>query len=236
MTLALGSVLLVACDGSVSAPASTTAESTQVPTASVGAVEGTPIRAQGDYYCTSSVTGTFQNVIVPEQATCTLTNAIVSANILAKAGASVFVLSTTTGGNIDGVEAAVVHVRAGRVGGSIHAVDGQSPGASGVRIYGGTVLTQGNITIQKMNTGTIAVTDARLLKGNIQIQENQISGRLDVLRNVVAQNLEVFVNSGAGSKTVANNRVSQKLSCKDNTAPFTGRPNQAGSVEGQCNR
>ncbi len=97
-------------------------------------------------------------------------------------------------------------------------------------------FTQGNITIQKMNTGTISIVDARLLKGNIQVQENSTATRLEVLRNQVAQNLEVFVNRGAGAKFVQTNTVSQKLSCKENTGPFTGRPNVAGDVEGQCRR
>lgn len=189
-----------------------------------------------DYDCRGSVTGTFKNIFVPEGATCTVSNATVSGNILARDRSRLFVHETRTDGNIDGVEAAVVQVRGGTLGGSIQVQDGQSPSAVGVRIYGGTVLTQGNITIQKMNTGTISIVDARLLKGNIQVQENSTATRLEVLRNQVAQNLEVFVNRGAGAKFVQTNTVSQKLSCKENTGPFTGRPNVAGDVEGQCRR
>ncbi|MCU0633389.1 MAG: hypothetical protein MUE41_00840 [Gemmatimonadaceae bacterium] len=189
-----------------------------------------------DYYCTTSVTGSFKNVFVPEGASCTLTTAVVSGNILAKQGSRLFVHETTTDGNIDGVEAAILQVRGGRLEGSIQAQDGQSAGQTGIRIYGGTLLTQGNITIQKMNTGTISITDAQLLKGNIQVQENRVGQRLELLRNRVAQNVEVFVNGGAGSKEVSGNTVQQKLSCKENTRPFVGGPNSAGDVEGQCRR
>ncbi|MDZ7632722.1 MAG: hypothetical protein U5K74_15640 [Gemmatimonadaceae bacterium] len=44
------------------------------------------------------------------------------------------------------------------------------------------------------------------------------------------------MNNGAGAKAVTRNRVGQKLSCKENTGPFTGSPNTAGDVEGQCRR
>jgi hypothetical protein len=194
------------------------------------------INTDEDYYCSSTVTGSFKNVFVREGATCTLESAVVSGNILAKQGARLFVHETTTDGNIDGVEAAILQVRGGRLEGSIQAQDGQSAGQTGIRIYGGTVLTQGNITIQKMNTGTLSITDAQLLKGNIQVQENRVGQRLELLRNRVAQNVEVFVNSGPGSKEVSGNTVQQKLSCKENTRPFVGGPNAAGDVEGQCRR
>jgi hypothetical protein len=228
--IGLTTLMLAACGETPSSPAAlafddaTPASATRL------------INTDEDFYCTGSVTGTFENVFVPEGASCTLTDADVKGNILAKERSRLFVLETTTGGNIDAVEAAVLHVRGGRLEGSIQAQDGNSAGQTGISISGGTVLTQGNITITKMNTGTITITDARLLKGNIQVQENTVGARLEVARNTVAQNLEVFVNNGSGSKAVQFNTVQQKLSCKDNTGPFTGRPNSAGEVEGQCRR
>jgi hypothetical protein len=201
-----------------------------------GAASTSFIRRSGDYYCTSSVRGSFENVIVPEGRTCTLTASTVSGNILAKDGARVYVYETTTQGNIDGVEADLVHVRAGTIEGSIQVQDGNNRSLAGVRIYGGTILTQGNITVQKMNTGTISIVDAVLRKGNIQVQDNSTATRLEILRNRVAQNLQVFVNLGNTAKLVRNNTVGSVLSCKDNQLPFTGRPNVAGDVEGQCGR
>lgn len=235
--LPLALVLLAACDA---APTSNSAPGDAAALAAseggAGGVTASRIRASGDYYCTSSVTGSFENVIVLEGRTCTLTNATVSGNILAKDASRLFVHETTTQGNIDGVEANVVQVRAGRVDGSIQVQDGNAPSAVGVRIYGGTVLTQGNITVQKMTTGVISITDAVLRKGNIQVQENTARTRLEILRNRVAQNLQVFVNAGSAPKTVRGNTVGSTLSCKDNALPFTGRPNVAGDVEGQCGR
>jgi hypothetical protein len=182
------------------------------------------------------VTGRFANVYARAGQRCTLTGAIVTGNIVAEPRARLFVYETTTAGNIEGVAPAQLHVRGGRLDGSIQAQDGVSRAEVGVRIYGGTVLSQGNISIQKMNTGTISITDAVLTKGNIQVQENTVGSALELLRNRVAQNLEVVVNRGTGAKSVVGNDVSQTLTCKDNTGRFTGGPNRAGDVEGQCRR
>ena len=239
--LAGAALLFTACADGPSSPAESTMNRTSRASSDLAASSATPagatrINADEDFYCSGTFTGTFENVYVREGATCTLTGATVKGNILAKDRARLFVLETTTGGNIDGVEAAILQVRGGRLEGSIQAQDGQSAGEVGFRVYGGTVLSQGNITVQKMNTGTISITDAVLVKGNIQVQENRTGTRLELLRNRVAQNLEVFVNSGSSAKEVAGNTVSQKLSCKDNSLPFIGRPNSAGDVEGQCSR
>ncbi len=234
-------LILAACGDSTTAPSASLSDARDASTALAGA-DASPaaavrvVNTDEDFDCRGTVTGTFKNVFVRPGDSCTLTSAVVSGNILAQDRARLFVYETTTGGNIDGVEAAVLHVRAGRLEGSIQAQDGQSAGLTGIRIYGGTILSQGNITIKKMNTGTIAITDAVLVKGNIQLQENTVGSALTVQRNRVAQNLEVFVNDGAGAKAVTRNTVSQKLSCKENTGPFIGGPNSAGDVEGQCTR
>jgi hypothetical protein len=241
LTLLATILLVTACgdgatapDASVNGGVAGLSPLTETSSASIGSA--TRFDTDEDFDCRGVVTGTFQNVYVRSGQSCTLTSATVKGNILAESRARLFVFETTTGGNIDGVEAAQLHVRGGRLEGSIQAQDGQSAGQIGVRIYGGTVLSQGSITIQKMNTGSISITDAVLQKGNIQVQENTTDGRLELLRNRVAQNVEVFVNRGAGAKAVVGNTVSQKLSCKDNTGPFTGGPNRAGDVEGQCRR
>jgi hypothetical protein len=238
-------LLATACGDSTTAPSASLSDDldaraafagSDAASASASAAPARFVSTDEDFDCRGTVTGSFKNVFVRPGDSCTLTGAVVSGNILAQDRARLFVYETTTGGNIDGVEAAVLHVRGGRLEGSIQAQDGQSAGQTGIRIYGGTVLSQGNITIQKMNTGTIAITDAVLVKGNIQVQENTTGTALKLLRNRVAQNLEVFVNAGAGAKSVTGNTVSQKLSCKDNTGPFIGGPNSAGDVEGQCTR
>jgi len=227
---------VTACDSNPTASDNNADASAQISSDEWAGLATGGVRASGDFYCTRSVSGSFENVIVPEGRTCTITRSTVSGNILAKDGARLYVFETTTQGNIDGVEADLVHVRAGSLGGSIQVQDGDNRSLVGVKIYGGTVLTQGNITIQKMNTGTISITDAVLRKGNIQVQDNRTATRLEILRNRVAQNLQVFVNTGTTTKVVRGNTVGSTLSCKDNQLPFIGRPNVAGDVEGQCGR
>jgi hypothetical protein len=187
-----------------------------------------------NFNCVGAATGTFANVFVPPGRTCRLSRSTVSGSVLAREGSRLYVSDTRVQGNIDGVEARVVQVHGGSLGGSIQIQEGSSAGEVGASVTGGTVLSQGNITIQKMTTGTIRIADVVLRKGNIQVQENSVGSRLELVRNRVAQNLQVFVNRGRGAKTVRGNTVGQTLECKENTRPFTGGPNRAGEAKEQC--
>jgi hypothetical protein len=187
-----------------------------------------------NFNCRGTVSGTFANVFVPAGATCKLQNATVNGNVLARERSRLYVSNTRVAGNIDGVEARVVQVKGGSLEGSIQIADGSSAGELGAAVYGGTVLTQGNIQIIKMNTGTIRIADVRLRKGNIKVEENSTGSSLEVVRNQVAQNIQVNKNRGSGRKVVKGNRVFQIVQCKENTSPFTGGPNAAAEAEGQC--
>jgi hypothetical protein len=219
----LGLVLLAACDENAQDPLGATSDT---PSAAISRDE--------NFNCRGTVSGTFANVFVPAGATCTLQNATVNGNVLARERSRLYVSNTRVAGNIDGVEARVVQVRGGSLGGSIQIADGSSAGELGAAVYGGTILTQGNIQIKKMNTGKIRIADVRLRKGNIKVEENSTSSTLEVVRNYVAQNIQVWKNRGSGYKTVRGNRVLQIIQCKENTARFVGGPNTAGDTEGQC--
>jgi hypothetical protein len=187
-----------------------------------------------NFNCRGTAEGSFDNVFVPAGATCRLENSTVSGNVLAREGARLHVVNTVVDGNIDGVEARAVVVEGGRLGGSIQIADGDSPGELGAAVIGGTVLTQGNIQVIKMRTGRILITDVRLEQGNIKVEENLVGDGLEVRNNDVAQNLQVFKNGGTGPKEVRDNRVRQIAQCKENSAPFTGGPNDAAEAEDQC--
>ena len=201
------------------------------PTPPGGPIE---IDTDEDYNCTATVTGNFANVFVPTGATCNLQDATVDGNVLAREGSQLYVSETQVAGNIDGVEAAVVHVEGGSLDGNIQIADGSSAGEVGASVTGGTVLTAENIQVLKMNTGTIRITDARVEQGNIQVDENVVSSSLDVVRNYVGQDLQVFKNTGNGAKVVRDNEVLQIVQCKENTAPFEGGPNNTPEAEDQC--
>lgn len=218
---------LVACGGTVDPLLERTDAS--------GVENGPDPASTDDQPCTGVVVGgTYENVTVPEGSTCTLRGVTVSGNVVALRNARLFVEDSRVDGNIQGDKAAVVHVRGGRLDGNLQMQEGVSTGELGVSITGGTVLTQGNIQVTKMRTGQIVVTDAVLEKGNLQVEENEVTTSLEIARNRVAQNLEVRKNRGGAAKVVRENTVGQKLECKENDSPFVGGPNAASEAEGQC--
>lgn len=233
LALSLTALVLAACADSPSAPS--VRESVALdPTGEV--TTAVLVNATGDYTCVTSVTGSFENIIVPDRATCTVSNATITGNVLAKDGARLRILSSTTGGDIQGAQAALVHILGGRHAGSVQVQEGSSPTATGVSITGGATFTNGNVSIEKMTTGSIVVTDAVFMNGGLKLSENVVGVRLSVLRNRMTQNLEVIDTDGLGAKTVTGNRVSQKIECLGNTLPFVGRPNAALDYDGQCTR
>lgn len=188
----------------------------------------------GDVRCTGMRSGSFDNVTVPVGATCTLENATVSGNVKALENSRLYVSNTAVRGNIQGDKASIVQVDGGRVDGNIQIVQGTSPGALGAAVTGGTVVSGGDIQIEKMVTGRIIIDGARVHNGKIQVVENSTTERLDVIGNRTGGNMQVFKNRGSGQKVVRSNTVAQNLQCKENTSPFSGKPNQAGDSEDQC--
>jgi hypothetical protein len=222
--------LAVACQGA-SGP-SLDVEGAAGPLGSDG--QGAPSNnSSSDTRCTGTLTGTFDNVVVPSGATCTLQGATVNGNVNALENARLFVSATQVRGNVEGDKASVVQVTGGTVGGNIQIKEGNSPSDLGAAVTGGTVVTTGDIQIEKMRTSRVLVSGARVEKGNIQITENDASTSLEILGNTVAQNLQVFKNRG-GNKVVSSNTAGQAIQCKENTSPFTGGPNAAGETEAQC--
>lgn len=226
--ITLGVVLLAACDMASDATGANTQRGAGT------AADPRIVSTDENFDCVETVTGTFANVFVPAGATCYLQNATVNGNVLAREQARLYVSNTYVQGNVDGVEARLVHVEGGSLGGSIQIADGSSPGELGAAVFGGTVLTQGNIQIIKMNTGSIRIADVRLEKGNIKVEDNVTGTGLEVLRSYVAQNIQVNKNRGDGSQAVRDNRVLQIVQCKENTPAFQGGPNNAAEAEGQC--
>jgi hypothetical protein len=57
---------------------------------------------------------------------------------------------------------------------------------------------------------------------------------LVVQNNQVPRNIQVFKNKGAGPKVVQFNIAGQAVQCFENDPVFTGVPNTAPTLEGQC--
>ena len=190
----------------------------------------------------TSCTGTIAqaalvNVVVPAGARCDLIGSTLSGTVQVLQGAQLYMVSSEVKGDVSGEKASVVHVSGGTVGGNINIVEGDSPNSDGVSIRAGTVVTNGNIKIQKMRTSRVVVADVIVLRGNMVIKENTTTVTLDIIRNEIRSgNLEVEKNRGTSDKLVSGNVVDGKLECRDNSMPFVGRPNEADKREGQCSR
>ena len=217
---------------------------------------GAPPAVADDTRCTGFLTGTFQNLIVPENETCILHSSLVLGNLKALPNSRLFADSDEIRGNVEGDKADLVEVydnpaTPGRslVGGNIQAHEGNE----GVLVCG-TELPRGNIQVQKFagpDTFVLIGDDGHcrarqdfgggniLTKGNIKVEENTvgvfIGDALGIDDNRVGQNLQVVKNRGPGSKTVNRNTGPGNLQCFENLPPFNGSGNTFPREEGQCN-
>jgi hypothetical protein len=194
------------------------------------------------------VFGPADNVVIAENANCTVFAAEVRGNIKALPGSQLVVLNSDIRGNIEADSPRRIGIQSTTVGGNIAVVGATGPGSP----FGTLTLTvfvcnttmpDGNIRVEKSGGGTIAVGSQlevcagnQLGKGNIEVVENSIPPNegLGVLRNSAGGNVRVLENRGPGGKLVQENQVRQDLTCRRNDPPFVGGPNAAANAEGQC--
>jgi hypothetical protein len=117
------------------------------------------------------------------------------------------------------------------------------PAGAVARIDNNTV--PGNIHVIKNSGGELQVNGniiPNLVQptipgaGNVKVEDNVIPAphRLFVQFNRTYQNVQVFKNTGTGTKFVNGNNASESVQCWENTQPFFGNPNTAPKLEGQC--
>ncbi len=211
-----------------------------------------PVASASDTRCTGNLTGTFDNVVVPENATCVLVDSLVMGNVKALSNSRLFADSNDIRGNVEGDKADLVEVydrpeepAPSIVGGNIQAKEGNE----GVLVCG-TELPSGNIQVEKFSgpdTFVLIGDDSHcgpfgggnvLAKGSIKVEENTIGvfvrDALGIDDNRVGQNLQVFKNRGPGNKTVNRNTGGGDLQCSQNSPPFNGSGNTFPNEEGQC--
>ena len=217
------------------------------------ATEPVPLAASigsaSDTECVGTLSGTFDNIVVPPGASCFLQAATVNGNVKALENSRLFFRSSTARGNIEGDNAdrvdmiQLTNAPRNLVLGSIQIKEG-----AGFARVCGTDLPNGNIQIHKMGTfvliGGLQCSELgggnTLARGNIKVEENNIVGslptlpELDIRDNNIGGNVQVFKNVGPGQKTVQDNTVGEDLQCWENGPPFVGGPNTAGKAEGQC--
>lgn len=215
-------------------------------TFSIATLVAAPPAAANDFQCVGIVTlGSFDNVVVPEGATCDISNSEIRGNVKALRNSRLLVSGgNTIAGNVEGDNAQDVQIfNRGPLpnvirGNSVFVMNSVLGSA-----VCGAVVPRGDIIIVK-SRGTIAVGGGLCAPfgggnsvelGNIKVEDTVITGlSFDVSDNKVGQNVQIFKNIGGQPKTVVNNVVGESVQCFDNAPPFVGGPNLAPKREGQC--
>ncbi len=131
-----------------------------------------PPGGDDDFVCRTTISGnTYENVVVPDFATCTLNGTTVNGNIIVGTGSTLNASDVFVDGNVQAEGSAKVTVQDNStVGGSIQVKQGGS-----------------------------AFVDRVTVDGDIQFESN--TSDLNASRNVVGGNIQVFSNSGGASIT-----------------------------------
>ena len=198
--------------------------------------------------------GTYDNVEAPAGAVCTVSGSLVTGNIRADAYAVLHVFDSTVQGDIQAETAGVIQIMGNTVWGNIQIQNGgPNPDPNVIDTFVcNNILRDGNIQIQNRTGGmVIGLGNGRnpiilaechnngntLIKGNLEIQGNIVpdARAMGVSRNLVGGNLQFQKNTGSQRfKVVENNNIGNNLQCLENDQPFTGGPNIAGKIQGQC--
>jgi hypothetical protein len=200
-----------------------------------------PAAAADDTMCSGPLTGTFDNVVVPEGDFCRLTDSLVRGNVKALRDSQLIMGNDEVDGNVEGDKASAVIVDASTVRGSIHIIEAHDPFFLSAAVFNSS-LPNGNIQIEK-GTGEVDgfalgdwnVRGNTLGKGNIKVEQNNAFFFSSITRNTVGGNVQVFKNTGPAFKIVTDNVIRENLQCKENEEPFVGQPNAVGgNAEDQC--
>ena len=213
-----------------------------------------PGAAAGDTPCIGMLSGTYDNVVVPPGATCSLIGATVNGNVKALENSKLVINGSTVHGDVDGDAADSVQLVSSSVGGNV-TITGGGPAAGALPAGGlfcttagnlceaavGDTRVGGNVHILKM-VGSIRVGSIIIPSfgvpfpfGNVQVEDNDVPSGDDLVIafNTIPHNLQVYKNTGLSSKTVFNNTAGT-IQCFENALPFAGTGNNGTKEEGQC--
>jgi len=171
-----------------------------------------PAGAQPNVNCTGTLlAGTYNNVNVPQNATCVISVGVtVEGNVTVAAGAAfVAIFSTIIDGSVSAKDAAEVVVSDGSTAMNINIV-----GTAAVELV--SVTVGGNVQISGAPVGSFIEIDQNVVTGNVTDQGNNTAGSSNII----------------GANTIGGNLV-----CVGNTpAPVDGgAPNSVGGHKvGQC--
>ena len=183
--------------------------------------------------------GTYQNITVPEGATCVLEHSVVLGNVTARERSRLTMFNVRVEANVHALKAdflgiSAVPIGAGTVGDNIHVQGADSPNALFSVFINQIEVKRGNIHVEQNNAGGIGVINNTVELGSILIQNNHAGFFNSIRDNRVGADVIVIGNSGPGAKAVQNNYLPGKVICFRNDEPFVGGPNFGQSAEGQC--
>jgi hypothetical protein len=157
--------------------------------------------------CTGTITGSHDNVVVPQGATCTINDASLNGSVYVQRGGGVTISGRTY------------------INGNVQSEDG----GAYVRTTGSSVTIGGNVQI-KYNFQSSSFQSGTTIQGSLQYVEN--TGFLSVSGVFIGSDLQLFSNTGGAS--LVRNVIRQNMQCKENNPPPTGGRNRAGNKEDQC--
>jgi hypothetical protein len=210
-----------------------------------------------DTVCTSDQQATTipGDLIVPENASCTITDSAVGGNVKVGKNAYFQATSSKIAGDVEGRRSLTVFIDSlSSVGGEVktsstfqvfafNATVGDEIDVSGssdkVHICGNQVTKDVEVTSSGRDilVGDPGATDCagNTVGGDIEVERNNVDVELVVSGNTVGDDLVVRDNKGTADKSVQNNTGGDRLTCSGNTPTFTGTPNAGfASAEGQC--
>ncbi|MCA0291874.1 MAG: hypothetical protein LCH82_09615 [Actinobacteria bacterium] len=180
--------------------------------------------------CTGTLTGTYDAIVVPAGATCTLDGAVVRGNVKVGAGATLMTYDTVVRLNVFGDQAAKVNIIDTNVWGQIHFTRTKGEiiiGTAGCKV---DPIADGNINLQN-NYGPIAIC-MMTVKNNILLHNNH--NRIGVFDNTVRGGIQVAGNDSPAIR-LRNNTVGHNMALRNNDVKiaFVAKNNIIGG-QGQC--
>lgn len=157
--------------------------------------------------CIGALTGSHDNVVVPQGAVCSLQDARLNGSVTVSRGGALTISGRT------------------HINGNVISEDG----GAYVRIIGPSVTVDGNVQI-KYNFGASTIQRGTVIHGSFQYVEN--SGPLFANGAFIGSDFQLFSNTGGA--TLTRNVIRQNMQCKENTPAPTGSGNRAGDKEDQC--
>jgi hypothetical protein len=208
--------------------------------------------------CNQTATGaSYDNVVVPRNGSCTLTDSTIAGDVRVKAGAYFQATSTDIGGKVWADDALTLFIDTGStVGRDIRADDTAQvfifnatvgkgidvDDATEVVQICGTTVTKGDVEVRDSGID-ILIGDPKAVdcagntvgKGDLEVRNNRAEVEFVVRGNTIQDDLEVKHNKGPVEKFVQDNKGGDDLECWRNEEPFTASGNTGWrDIEGQC--